>query len=92
MSDTFDGGYSSAFTLQHRDEAGVDQFAVHQYRARAALAFAAALFYAGEVQVLAKGVEEALHGRRFDGLGSIVDGKGESFHFGIQFGLGLSIE
>jgi hypothetical protein len=63
VSDAFDGGDLGAFGLEDWDEAGVDEFAVHQDGAGAALAFAAAFFRAGEVEVLAEDVEQALHGR-----------------------------
>ena len=66
--DAFDGGDVCAFGLQGGDEAGVDEFAVHEDGAGAALAFAAAFFCAGEVEVFAEDVEEALHGRGFDGF------------------------
>ena len=59
--DAFDGGDGGAFGLQDGDEAGVDQLAVHQDGAGAALAFAAAFLGAGEVEVLAQDVEQALH-------------------------------
>ena len=66
--EAFDGGDLGAFGLQDGDEAGVDEVAVHQDGAGSALAFAAALFGSGEVQVFAEDVEEALHGWGFDGL------------------------
>ena len=65
--EAFDGGDLRAFSLEDRDEAGVDEFAVHEDGAGAALAFAAAFLGAGEVEVLAEDVEEALHGRGGDG-------------------------
>ena len=45
--DAFDGGDVCAFGLEGGDEAGVDQFAVHEDGAGAALAFAAAFFCSG---------------------------------------------
>ena len=66
--EAFDGGDVCAFGLQDGDEAGVDQFAVHEDGAGAALAFAAAFFGSGEVEVFAEDVEETLHGWGFDGL------------------------
>ena len=57
-----------AFGLEDGDEAGVDEFAVDEDGAGAAFAFAAAFFGAGEVEVFAEDVEEALHRWGFDGL------------------------
>ena len=77
---SFDGSDVCAFCLQGGDEAGVDQFSVHEDGAGAALAFAAAFFCAGEVEVFAEDVEEALHGRDFDGLLFVVDCYGDLVH------------
>src|SRR6267378_1502399 len=66
--EAFDGGDFGAFRLQDWDEAGVDQVAVDQDGTGSALAFAAALFGSGEVQVFAEDVEEALHRWGFDGF------------------------
>ena len=57
----------AAVALARRDEARVDDLAVEHHRARAALAFAAALLRAGEPQVLAQHVEQALPRRALDG-------------------------
>src|ERR1019366_516741 len=67
----FDGGDGCAFALQDGDEAGVDQLAVHEDGAGAA--FAAAFFRAGEAEVLAEDVEEALQGWGFYRRGLAVD-------------------
>ena len=50
-----------ALGLQQRDEAAVDEAAVEQHGAGAALAFAAALFGAGETQIVAQHVEQPRH-------------------------------
>jgi hypothetical protein len=51
---------------------------VHQDGAGAALAFAAAFLGAGEVEVLAEDVEQALHRRGVDGAGFVVDGENDA--------------
>src|SRR5712675_778188 len=71
--EAFDGGDFGAFDLQDGDEAGVDQVAVDQDGAGSALAFAAALFGSGKVQVFAEDVEEALHRWGFDGFCLAID-------------------
>jgi len=55
--------------------AGSDAFAVHQDGASSALAFAAAVFCAGELQILAEHVEQGPFGIGRDGPGFAVDGK-----------------
>ena len=72
--DAFDGGDVGGFGLEDGDEAGVDEFTVHEDGAGAALAFAAAFLGSGEVEVFAEDVEEPLERRGFDGLGLAVDG------------------
>ncbi len=57
-----------AFGLQDGDEAGVDEVSVEDDGAGSAFAFSAAFFGAGEVEVFAEDVEEALHRWGFDGL------------------------
>jgi hypothetical protein len=54
---------SAPSALQDGDEAGVNEFAIHDDGTGAALAFATALLGAGEAKVLAQDVEQALHGR-----------------------------
>ena len=71
--ETFNGGDRRAVSLQDRHQAGVDELAIHQHGAGAALAFAAPFLGSGEAEVFAQHVEQALHGRRVDGLGSVVD-------------------
>lgn len=65
--DAFDGGEICPFDLKGRDEAGIDEVSVEQDGAGPALAFAAALLGSGETEILAKDVEETLHGRHGDG-------------------------
>ena len=55
--------------LRGGDEAGVDEQAVEQDGAGTALAFAAALFGAGESELRAEDVEQAGHGWGLDGVG-----------------------
>src|SRR5947209_1174277 len=59
VGDAFDRGYPRALGLRDGDEATVDQLAVHDDGARAALALAAALLRAGEFQPLPQRVEQA---------------------------------
>ena len=66
--EAFDGGDVGAFGLEDGDEAGVDEVSVDEDGAGSAFAFAAAFFGAGEVEVFAEDVEEALHRRGVDGL------------------------
>src|ERR1700721_479552 len=66
--EAFDCGDLSALGLQDGDKAGVDQVFIHEDGAGSALAFTAALFGSGEVQVFAQDVKETLHWRRFDGF------------------------
>ncbi len=65
--EAFDGEDVGVCDLQEGDEAGVDELAVEQDGAGAALAFSAALLGSGELEVFAKDVEEALERRRGDG-------------------------
>src|ERR1700733_8725348 len=76
----FDGGDFSAFGLQDGDKAGVDQVAVDQDGAGPALAFAAALFGSGEVQVFAEHIEQPLHRWCFDSFFAAVDGELDGGH------------
>src|ERR1700761_5513187 len=63
VGEAFNGDDLGSLGLQDRDEAGVDQVAVDQDGAGSALAFTAALFRAGEMQVFAEDVEETFHRR-----------------------------
>ena len=63
VCEPFDGLNVCAFGLQNRNEATIDQLAIHAHRAGAALAFAAAFLGAGEVQIFAQHIEQTLHGR-----------------------------
>src|SRR5438270_38087 len=56
VGDSLDRGDLRPLDLREGDEATVDKFAVHDDRARAALALAAALLRAGEFQLLAQHV------------------------------------
>ena len=58
-----DGPDDPAFDLADRDEAGVDDLAVEEDRAGAALPFPAALLRARQPEVLAEDVEQAPHAR-----------------------------
>jgi hypothetical protein len=84
VGEAFDGGDFGAFGLEYRDEAGVDEFAVHQDGAGAALAFAAAFLGSGEVKVFAEDVEEVLHGWGFDDGGVVVDSELDGGHVWIS--------
>ena len=64
-AEPFDRRHARAGDLRDRHQARVHRHAVDQHRARAALAFAAAFFRAGQRAVLAQHVEQALH--RMDG-------------------------
>src|SRR4051812_13745625 len=75
LRDAFDGEHRGAIDLAHGDEAGVDELAIDEDRARAALAFAAALFRAGEAEVFAEHVEQPLQGRRVEHPLGAVDGE-----------------
>ena len=70
-----DRGHAAGIALADRDQARVDGLAVEHDGARAALALAAALLGAGQPQVLAQHVEQALHGRRADVAWLSVDGQ-----------------
>src|ERR1700722_10626043 len=87
--EAFDGGDLRVLSLQDGDQAGVDQVAVHQDGAGAALAFAAALFGSGKVKVFAEDVEEALHRWCFDGLGLVVYGELDGGHLEVPEHSGL---
>src|ERR1700722_11956667 len=76
----FDGGDPRAFGLQDGDEAGVDEVAVHQDGAGAALAFAAALLCSSEMEVFAEDVEEALHRWSVNGFCVAVNGASDGGH------------
>src|ERR1035441_7500458 len=78
--EAFDGGDLGAFRLQDGDEAGVNEFSVHDDGTGAALAFAAALLGAGEAKVLAEDVEQALHGRGGYGCWLSIDRQGDGCH------------
>ena len=82
--EAFDGGDLGAFRLQDGDEAGVNEFSVHDDGTGAALAFAAALLGAGEAKVLAEDVEQALHGRDGYGCWLSVDGQLDFRHVGVS--------
>jgi hypothetical protein len=56
----FDGGDLGSFGLEDWDQAGVDEVSVDDDSAGSALAFSAAFFGPGEVEVFAEDVEEAL--------------------------------
>src|SRR3984885_14750520 len=62
-SDAFDRLDASAPRLKHRHEATVHKLAIHAHRAGAALAFAAALFRPGQMQIFAQHIEQRLHRR-----------------------------
>ncbi len=57
----FDGANVRAVGLERGDEATVDDRPVQQHRARAALAFAAAFFRAGQMHLLAQHIQQARH-------------------------------
>lgn len=76
--EAFDGENSRAIDLTNRNEAGVDHFAVDYHRARAALAFTAALFCPGQAQVFTKHVQQALHWRYIDLSVDRIDFESES--------------
>jgi hypothetical protein len=73
ICEAFDGEDVGSVGLQGGNQAGVDELAVKEDGAGAALAFAAAFLDAGEAEILAEEIEEALHGRDFEGLGLAVD-------------------
>ena len=79
-AEALDSSDLGSFSLQNGDEAGVDQIAVDQDGAGSALAFAAALFGSGEVQVFAEDVEQALHRWSFDGFFAAIDGELDGGH------------
>jgi len=56
----------AVFDLAHRHEAAIDDFAIDEYRARPALAFAASFFGAGFAEVFAQHVEEPPGTRSFE--------------------------
>ena len=66
LSEPLDGAHAGALRLARCDEAGVDELAVEEHRAGAALPFAAPLLRSGEREVLAQDVEQALHRRDVD--------------------------
>jgi len=59
--EAFDSCDFSAFSLQNRDEAGVDEAPIDQDCAGSTFAFAAAFLGPSKVKVLAKNIEEPLH-------------------------------
>ena len=87
--EALDGGDLSAFGLQDGDEAGVNQVSVDEDCAGSALAFSAAFFGSGEVQVFAKDIEETLHRWGFDGLGFAVDDEVDGRHLEGSENFGL---
>src|ERR1041384_1630384 len=70
-SETFDGKNCRAVHLANRYETGVDDFAVDDHRASAALSFTATFFRSSQAQVFAKHIKQPLHGRR---LNRSIDG------------------
>ena len=76
-AEAFDGEDGGGVNLEEGDEAGVDEVAVEEDGAGAALAFAAALFGAGEVEVLAENVKETFKGWGGDGARLAVDRAGD---------------
>ena len=80
MLHSFDGADAGAIGLQRGNQAGVHQLAVHKNCAGTALAFAAAFFRAGQMQVLAEYVEQPLHRWNIEALRLAVDGELNQAH------------
>src|SRR5437764_2883113 len=74
VGDAFDRGYPRALDLRRGHEATVDQLAVHDDGARAALALAAALLRAGEFKLFTQHVEQARQRVGFERHGLAVHG------------------
>ena len=75
VRNAFDRRQRRALHLQDRRQAAVDQLAVEEHRARAALPLAAAFLGAGQVQLLAQHVEQPRHRVGLDADGLAVDGE-----------------
>src|SRR5688500_15826933 len=69
----FHGHDRPAVALARSDQTRIDRLPVHQHGAGAALALAAAFLGAGQAQVLAQDVEQALPRRALDGTRGAVD-------------------
>ena len=70
-----------ASSLRDGNQATVDQLAVNHHRTRAAFAFAATFFCAGQVQFFAEHVQQTSHRPGVNGFVFAVDGKVESYFF-----------
>src|SRR5207237_9663326 len=73
--DAFHCQHRRALDLADGDETGIDQLAVDQHRAGAALALAAAFFRAGEAEIFAQDVEQTFQRRRLETARDPVDGE-----------------
>src|ERR1700727_318365 len=89
--EALNGGDLGTFGLQDGDEAGVDEVAVHKDGASSALAFSAAFFGSGEMEVFAKHIEQPLHRRCFDGSLVLVDAAVDSRHAVASLKIGPAI-
>jgi len=75
---TFYGDNGVFVCIGYRGEAGRNTFPVEKNGAGTALAFAAAVFCAGELEIFTKDIEERAFGISGDGVGMSVDGEFES--------------
>src|SRR5438128_1124486 len=80
----FDGGDLLAFASADRGAARPFRHAVDQYSTSAALAFAAAVFAAGEVEIVAEDAEQSALVQRRDTAFRAVDGQ---FSYGRHVGV-----
>jgi hypothetical protein len=64
--ETLDGLDACAFGLQHWHKTAIDELTIHAHGAGPALAFAAPFLGAGEMEIFAQHIEEALHRQSFN--------------------------
>ena len=85
LAQALDGEDLAPFGLQRQHHATVHGLAVHQHRATAAVPGAASLFRAGQPQVDAQGVQQAVAGGDFRAFRVAVEGEAQAlfFHGGI---------
>jgi len=77
LSQSFDRQHGMLVSVGDRCQAGGYGFAIKQDRAGAALAFTAAVFCAGEMQLFAQNLKQRPLGIRADGVRLSVDGEGD---------------
>src|SRR5262245_23716303 len=76
LPESFDRQDGMLVRIRDRSEAGSDRFAIEQDGAGAALAFAAAVFCAGQVQLFAQNLEQGSLRIRSERVRLSIDGEG----------------